>query len=90
MVLDFSEVKRQVKATIDSHFDHRLLLPSLHSGCRVVEHQHRCDVLFTLNSGETLRHNAPTDAITLIDSELINEDVDSQSHHQRPSVPTAG
>ncbi|MEJ1354751.1 MAG: 6-carboxytetrahydropterin synthase [Candidatus Sedimenticola sp. (ex Thyasira tokunagai)] len=73
MVLDFSDVKRQVKAAIDSGYDHRLLVPSRHSGCRVTEQQHRCELLFTLNSGETLRHSAPTEAITLIDSELVDE-----------------
>ncbi len=73
MVLDFSEVKRQVKATIDSNYDHRLLVPAHHSGCQVTELQHRCELLFTLNSGEILRHSAPTGAITLIDSESIDE-----------------
>ncbi|MES9885086.1 MAG: 6-carboxytetrahydropterin synthase [Sedimenticola sp.] len=73
MVLDFSDVKRQVKAAIDSGYDHRLLVPSRHPGCQVTEQQHRCELLFTLNSGERLRHSAPTEAITLIDSALIDE-----------------
>lgn len=73
MVLDFSEVKRQVKAAIDSGYDHRLLVPARYTGCMVTAQQHRGEVLFTLRSGETLRHAGPTDAITLIDSEVIDQ-----------------
>jgi 6-pyruvoyl-tetrahydropterin synthase len=71
MVLDFGEVKRQVKKSIDEHFDHKLLVPALHPGCEFSANEHRCETLFTLNSGERLRHSAPVSATALIETSRI-------------------
>ncbi|AKH21444.1 6-carboxytetrahydropterin synthase [Sedimenticola thiotaurini] len=73
MVLDFSEVKKQVKRCIDLEFDHRLLVPAQYSGCQTEKQEHRCDIRFQLTSGETLLHSSPNSAVTLIESETINE-----------------
>ncbi|WP_245621641.1 6-pyruvoyl trahydropterin synthase family protein [Sedimenticola selenatireducens] len=74
MVLDFSEVKKQVKRCIDQEFDHRLLVPARYAHCRVQQQEHRCDIRFQLTSGETLVHSGPNSAVTLIQAENITEE----------------
>ncbi|WP_428624798.1 6-pyruvoyl trahydropterin synthase family protein [Sedimenticola sp.] len=73
MVLDFGEVKKQVKQCIDQEFDHRLLVPARYADCQIQQQEHRCDIRFRLTSGETLTHSGPTNAVTLIPAESINE-----------------
>jgi 6-pyruvoyl-tetrahydropterin synthase len=74
MVLDFGEVKKQVKRCIDEEFDHRLLVPAHYPHCRVQQQEHRCDIHFQLASGETLLHSGPNSAIALIPAEKITEE----------------
>jgi len=73
MVLDFSEVKKQVKRCIDQEFDHRLLVPTRYAHCQIEQQEHRCDIRFQLTSGETLLHSSQNSAVTLIQAEHINE-----------------
>jgi hypothetical protein len=72
MVLDFGEVKRQVKRTIDESFDHRLLVPTGYSGCIVAHGGEQFEVRFRLKDGAVLRHAGPVDATALIDAERID------------------
>jgi 6-pyruvoyl-tetrahydropterin synthase len=75
MVLDFGDVKREVKKTLDERFDHRLLVPANHPGLTIEASNDpgRFALSFTLDSGETLRFNEPEQAIALIDAEQITE-----------------
>ncbi|MCW8891225.1 MAG: 6-carboxytetrahydropterin synthase [Sedimenticola sp.] len=73
MVLDFGDVKKQVKQIIDQSFDHCLLIPAQHPNCQVQQLEHRCDIQFQLNSGELIRHSSPYSAICLIKTAQINE-----------------
>jgi 6-pyruvoyl-tetrahydropterin synthase len=74
MILDFSDVKEEVKQTIDQHFDHRLLVPALHSECHI-NHQHKeTTIEFQLSSGGTLRHRSPSTAVSEIPAVSVDTD----------------
>ncbi len=62
MVVDFSEVKRQVKVIIDDRFDHRLLLPADAPGLEVENNR----LVFHLDNGNRIRHQGPPDAVQFI------------------------
>ncbi|MCW8944119.1 MAG: 6-carboxytetrahydropterin synthase [Sedimenticola sp.] len=73
MVLDFGDVKKQVKRIIDQEFDHCLLVPAQHPNCQIQQLEHRCDIHFQMDSGELIRHSSPYSAICLINTAQINE-----------------
>ncbi len=66
MVLDFGEVKRQVKKAIDQHFDHKLLVPNECAGLSLEQTGDQMSLAFTLASGDVIRHESPADAVALI------------------------
>ncbi len=74
MVLDFSEVKRWIKQSIDQHFDHKLLLPTRDPGLQVDSDQSRTTVTFKLASGLTIKHCSPETAIATIDAARVDAD----------------
>lgn len=73
MVLDFSDIKKRVKQTIDQDFDHKLLIPATNPGCRIREHDGEIEVEFQLNSGKRIRHLSPVSAITRIETDQIDQ-----------------
>ena len=73
MVLDFGDVKKQVKQIIDREFDHCLLIPAQHPHCQIQQLEHHCDIQFQLDSGDIIRHSSPYSAICLINADKINE-----------------
>jgi 6-pyruvoyl-tetrahydropterin synthase len=85
MVLDFGDVKRQVKQLIDDSFDHRLLLPADYSGLKV--HGNQLD--FYLENGNRIRHRAPAEAVQYIAGSEITPDNVAQTIHRAllPSLP---
>ncbi|MET0100854.1 MAG: 6-carboxytetrahydropterin synthase [Sedimenticola sp.] len=89
MVLDFAKVKKQVKQTIDLHFDHKLLVPAAYEGCQVSVQEHRSEVLFRLTTGAEIRHSAPLSAVTTLDVERIDESSLSKAiiDTLRPQLP---
>lgn len=74
MVLDFGEVKRQVKQTIDRQFDHKLLVPMESAALKQSKDGDQRSLTFALSSGEIIRHESPSDAVTLIPSSEITMD----------------
>lgn len=72
MVLDFGLVKRQVKQLIDDCFDHRLLVPLDHPGCRIDHRNNHCEIRFQLKSDEEILHRGPRDSVALINGGEIN------------------
>ena len=75
MVLDFGEVKKQLKHAIDQHFDHKLLVPYRCAGLQIADlHDGRQRLLFPLAAGGAIEHIAPPDAATLIDTDIITPD----------------
>lgn len=89
MVLDFGSVKKQVKRIIDESFDHKLLLPGQYPGLNLEQQEHRCDLSFTTESGETFRHSSPLSAVTLIDSGEITGEALSAAiiREVKPALP---
>lgn len=74
MVLDFSDIKRQVKQAIDRDFDHKLLLPAASPNCQVVERDGEVVIQFRLDSGAWIRHSSPVTAVTKIAAGRIDPD----------------
>lgn len=89
MVLDFALVKRQVKETIDRHFDHKLLVPSGHPCCRVLRKGRETEIELKLNTGARIHHLAPDSATTLVAAAEINPVTLSDTIVQkiRPTLP---
>lgn len=75
MVVDFAEVKRQVKQAIDGEFDHCLLIPTQYPQCQIQQLEHRCEIRFQLISGEIIRYSSPYSAIALIAAAEITESI---------------
>lgn len=74
MVLDFGEVKRAIKRHIDSHFDHKLLVPALHPGLRRSETPGGLHLDFRLDDGREIAHRSPGDAVTLLPFAAVTSD----------------
>ncbi|MGD8557348.1 MAG: 6-carboxytetrahydropterin synthase [Chromatiales bacterium] len=72
MVLDFSDVKKQVKRLVDEHFDHKLIIPT-RSGCTHIGGMPGQPVVtFTFGGqGEQIRHTSPPTALCLLDAEAV-------------------
>jgi 6-pyruvoyl-tetrahydropterin synthase len=89
MVLDFSDVKKQVKQTIDRHFDHKLLVPASNSKCQITEQLSESEIEFRLDTGERIRHKSPTTAICRIDADQIDQQSMAASIMQKllPELP---
>lgn len=73
MVLDFSEVKKQVKKMIDEEFDHRLILPSHYKNCQISTSNNRSQVTFTTTQGTVIHHKSPSVAISELPSDIVTE-----------------
>jgi hypothetical protein len=72
MVLDFGDVKKQLKRAIDAHFDHKLLVPARHPGLQMETlADGRQRLVFPLAAGGAIEHLAPADAVTLVDAAAI-------------------
>lgn len=78
MVLDFGDVKRDVKRMIDEHFDHKLLVPSDHPNVQVNDYGDGMHLSFSTDDGRQIEHRSPHDAVRLIPCERIVADRLSQ------------
>jgi 6-pyruvoyl-tetrahydropterin synthase len=74
MILDFGDVKREVKQTIDRHFDHRLLVPTLHTECYIDHQREETSIRFQLSSGGLIHHRSPPTAVSEIAAASIDTD----------------
>ena len=85
MVLDFGDVKRQVKQLIDDRFDHRLLVPADHPGLKTTGKELR----FPLVNGNQVRHLGPSEALQFIPGSAITPESIAQAIGQalHPSLP---
>jgi len=73
MILDFGDVKKQVKQLIDLEFDHKLIIPDLYEGS---QHQNTSThdlIRFRLTSGQIITHQSPASALCLIETNSINK-----------------
>ena len=89
MVLDFSDIKKHVRQTIDREFDHKLLVPAADQNCRITEHAGEISVEFQLASGAWIRHSSPATAITRVDADQIDQESMASAIMQKlaPGLP---
>ncbi|MDD3762810.1 MAG: 6-carboxytetrahydropterin synthase [Nevskiales bacterium] len=81
MVLDFSAVKKTIKATIDDSVDHRLLAPAAAAELQLTRDQDQLHLIFRSDIG-AIEHVSPAVAVTLVDTTEI--DAASVAAHLRP------
>lgn len=74
MVLDFGEVKRAIKRRIDDQFDHKLLVPTDHSGLHVYSTPGGAHLNFRLDDGREIEHRSPEDALCMLPLSKIEPD----------------
>ncbi len=72
MILDFAEIKRQVKQGVDQHFDHKLLVPVTNPSCQIAESDGNSEIEFQLSSGGRIRHRSPATAVTMVAADRID------------------
>ncbi|MDA7746130.1 6-carboxytetrahydropterin synthase [Psychromonas sp.] len=72
MILDFSLVKKQIKAIIDAEVDHKLLVPHASSRCTVTLEHQRTQVDYVLKDKSIIQLKSPHQAYCLLESETIN------------------
>ncbi|MDZ7924856.1 MAG: 6-carboxytetrahydropterin synthase [Marinagarivorans sp.] len=65
MVCDFGVVKKKLRHWLDTEIDHRLLVPTLHTGCQVTAGG-RVAVDFPLHNQTNIKTAGPAQAITLV------------------------
>ncbi|MGD8957294.1 MAG: 6-carboxytetrahydropterin synthase [Chromatiaceae bacterium] len=89
MVLDFGEVKRSIKRTIDDAFDHKLLVPAEYPRLRITETPEGAHLSFEAENGLGIEHRSPHAALRLIPCERIVPDRLAQiiSDHVLPHTP---
>jgi len=72
MILDFSLVKKQIKAIIDAAVDHKLLVPSLSSHCTVTSEEERTQVDYVLEDKSVIQLKSPHQAYCFLESDKIS------------------
>lgn len=75
MLLDFSLVKKQIKAIIDAEVDHKLLVPHASADCSVILEEQRTQVNFKLNDNSMIQLKCPTEAYCFLESEVVTIEV---------------
>lgn len=75
MILDFSSVKKQIKAIIDSEVDHKLIVPHASSNCSVMMEPQRTQVNYKLNDNSYIQLKCPNEAYCLLESETVSIEV---------------
>ncbi len=74
MVFDFSHVKKQIKASLDTLSDHRLLVPLLAEEATITHEKKQLTVRFETAEGP-ITCSAPSQAILLVDAAAITPEL---------------
>jgi len=84
MLFDFSLVKKSIKQWIDSYIDHKLVVPAgrhgSHQQSQQLEMISEDSFNFTLNSGETIFHRSPIEAVLFIDDVDVVDERNIEQH----------
>lgn len=73
MVMDFGQVKKQIKAAVDDRVDHKLLVPMQSECLKSFDcHNGIATLIFEDSSGQRIRHQSPESALCLIDDAVIS------------------
>ncbi|MDN4503330.1 6-carboxytetrahydropterin synthase [Alteromonadaceae bacterium BrNp21-10] len=80
MVLDFSKVKKRLKALIDEYVDHKLLIPADNSATRIQRdaNQDKVQVDFLRDNQRSIHLNCPAEAYAFVYAETVTMDSVSQ------------
>ncbi len=89
MVLDFGDIKKQVKESVDRDFDHRLLVPARHRACQIKELPAEMKQVTMSGTFGKIRHLSPASAVAEIDAEQVDSDSLAAAIQARlsPSLP---
>ena len=72
MVLDFSDVKKQVKRLVDERFDHKLIVPITSDCTHIDGDPEQPTVTFAYGSnGKRILHSSPPSALCLLDAAAV-------------------
>ncbi len=75
MVLDFSDVKKQVKRLVDERFDHKLIVPITSDCTHIDGDPEQPTVTFTYGSnGKRIVHSSPPSALCLLDAVAVTRE----------------
>ena len=83
MILDFADVKRQVKTLVDDEFDHKLLVPKRSRQLQLEEHPGSVRLQFHWGDNFRLEHQSPASALCLIDDDKITRETVAQAIETR-------
>lgn len=72
MVLDFGQVKKQIKKLVDEFVDHKLLIPIQNRQIFVESSQQGYSTVDLLREGRNIHLHCPNEALCLIDAESIS------------------
>ena len=75
MILDFSLVKKQIKAIIDREVDHKLIVPHAASTCSVTMASQRTQVDYQLNDKSYIQLKCPNEAYCMLETETVTIEV---------------
>lgn len=75
MILDFSLVKKQIKAIIDAEVDHKLIVPHASSKCAVTLEPQRTQVDYKLNDNSYIQLKCPNEAYCMLETEIVTIEV---------------
>lgn len=71
MVLDFADVKRQVKRLVDLEFDHKLIIPALSAAVRFSRQGEQCALQFRRDDGAIIEHYSPAAALCQLQADSV-------------------
>lgn len=72
MILDFSLVKKQIKAIIDAEVDHKLIVPHAAANCAVTFDEQRTQVDYKLADTSYIQLKCPNEAYCMLESETVS------------------
>lgn len=75
MILDFSTIKKHIKAIIDAEIDHKLLVPHAADNCSVIIGNQRTQINYKLSNNSFIQLKCPNEAFCLLESEIINKEL---------------
>lgn len=70
MIMDFGDVKKHIKDTIDNSIDHTLLIPTNCPNITVNKKDSSCDITYRFSKGK-IEHSSPLEAVSLLDTDTI-------------------
>ncbi|MBL4794881.1 MAG: 6-carboxytetrahydropterin synthase [Pseudomonadales bacterium] len=71
MIFDFGHVKKQIKAEIDTLFDHKLIIPKKLPSLEVTHSDHDTEISWVNQQGQKCLHSSPKSAVVVLDTSVV-------------------